>query len=65
MAQTICSICVYTVEMLTALAFFSKNYTKKLNSNFLIWLVGLCLFVPASFLFNIFNNEIYNLTLSF
>lgn len=65
MAQTICSICVYTVEMLTALAFFSKNYTKKLNSNFLIWLVGLCLFIPASFLFNILNNEIYNLTLSF
>lgn len=65
MAQTICSICVYTVEMLTALAFFSKNYAKRFDSNFLVWLVGLCLFIPASFLFNIFNNEIYNLTLSF
>lgn len=65
MAQTICSICVYTVEMFTALAFFSKNYSKKIRSDFLIALIGFALFIPASFLFNLFNNEIYNLTLSF
>lgn len=65
MEQILCSICVYTVEMFTALTFFSKNYTKKFKSNIILVLIGLCIFIPASFLFNIFNNEIYNLTLSF
>ena len=65
MEQTLCSICVYTVEMFTAFAFFSKNYNKKIKSNFLLLFIGLCLFIPGSFLFNLYNNEIINLTLFF
>lgn len=65
MEQTLCSIGVYTIELFTAIAFFSKNYSKKVKSNIVLVFIGFCIFIPSSFLFNIINNEIINITLSF
>lgn len=65
MAELIYNVLIYIFEMLIAFAFFSKKYSKKLNSNCKIILIGLLLFVPCAFVFLLFTNEIINLTLFF
>lgn len=59
------TIIVYFFEMLTSFCYFSKIYEKKKKSNLKILLIGLLLFIPISFIFKIFGNEIINLTLFF
>lgn len=65
MLQTIVMLIVYIFEMLTSFCFFLRIYGKKLKSNFLILFIGLLLFIPSSFVFNIFGNEIINLLIFF
>ncbi len=65
MLQSLVMIIVYIFGMLTSFCFFSRIYEKKLKSNLLILLIGLLLFVPSSFIFNIFEKEIINLTVFF
>lgn len=65
MQKAIVMIIVYVFEMLTSFCFFSRIYEKKLKSNFFILFIGLLLFIPSSVIFNIFGNEIINLTVFF
>lgn len=65
MSAVIYDICIYILEMLIAFAFFQRNYNKKRKSNYIIFLIGLLLFLPCSFIFTLFENEIINLTLFF
>lgn len=65
MLRSIVMIIVYIFEMLTSFCFFSRIYEKKKKSNLIILLIGLLLFIPSSFIFNIFGNEILNTTLFF
>ena len=65
MQQTIYNVVIYIVAMFIAFAFFSRCYTKRPKSNLLIMLIGCALFIPSSFAFTLFNNEIINLSLFF
>lgn len=65
MSRSIVMIIVYIFEMLTSFCFFSRIYEKKQKSNLIILLIGLLLFIPSSFVFNLFENEIINLTVFF
>lgn len=65
MSKTIVMILVYIFELLTAFCFFSRIYEKKQKSVLLNLLIGLLLFLPSSIIFNIFGNEIINLTVFF
>lgn len=56
---------VYAFELLISFCFFLRIYRKRIKSNFLILFVGMLLFAPSSFIFNIFGNEIINLLLFF
>ena len=58
-------IFVYAFEMVVSFCFYSRIYQKKIKSNALILLIGLLLFIPASLVFNLFENEIINLIVFF
>ena len=58
-------IFVYAFEMVVSFCFYSRIYQKKVKSNALILLIGLLLFIPASLVFNLFENEIINLIVFF
>lgn len=58
-------IFVYAFEMVVSFCFYSRIYQKKIKSNALILLIGLLLFIPASLVFNLFENEIINLSVFF
>lgn len=65
MSRSIVMIFVYIFEMVTSFCFFARIYEKKQKSHFLILLIGLLLFLPSSFIFNLFENEIVNLIVFF
>lgn len=65
MARIIFNFCIYIFEMLIAFTFFSKNYSKRFESNIKIFAVGFLLFMSGAALFVLFNNEIINLTVFF
>lgn len=58
-------IFVYAFELVVSFCFYSRIYQKKVKSNALILLIGLLLFIPASLVFNLFENEIINLIVFF
>lgn len=58
-------IFVYAFELVVSFCFYSRIYQKKIKSNALILLIGLLLFIPASLVFNLFENEIINLIVFF
>lgn len=58
-------IFVYAFEMVVSFCFYSRIYQKKIKSNAMILLIGLLLFIPASLVFNLFENEIINLIVFF
>lgn len=64
MSRPFVMIFVYTFEMITSFVFFTRIYEKKQKS-FLILLIGLLLFLPSSFIFSLFENEIVNLFVFF
>lgn len=51
--------------MLIVFAFFQRNYSKKLKSNYKIFLLGGLLFIGSSFIFLWLSNMVINLTLFF
>lgn len=65
MSRPIVMIFVYIFEMITSFCFFARIYEKKQKSNSLILLIGLLLFLPSSFIFSLFENEIVNLIVFF
>lgn len=64
MSISIVMIIVYLFEMFISFCFFSRIYEKKKRISTTI-LIGLLLFVPSAFIFNLCNNEIINTTLFF
>lgn len=58
-------ILVYAFEALISFCFYSRICEKKIKSNALILLIGLLLFIPASLIFNMFENEAINLSIFF
>lgn len=58
-------IFVYAFELVVSFCFYSRIYQKKIKSNALILLIGLLLFIPASLVFNLFENETINLIVFF
>lgn len=65
MSKTIVLIFVYIFEMLTSFSFYSRIYEKRQKSNLTIFIIGLLLFIPSSFIFNIIGNEVLNLVIFF
>lgn len=59
------TVIVYIFEMLISFCYFSRIYEKKQKSNLIIFLIGLLLFIPSSVIFNLFENEIINITVYF
>ena len=59
------NVLIYFFEMLIAFAYFSRAYEKKLKNNFIVMLVGSLMFVPAAYVFELFNSEVINLSLFF
>ena len=59
------NVLIYFFEMLIAFAYFSRAYEKKLKNNFIVMLVGSLIFVPAAYVFELFNSEVINLSLFF
>lgn len=64
MSRAIVMIIVYLFEMLTSFCFFSRIYERKKSITTTI-LIGLLLFIPSSFVFSLFENEIINLVVFF
>ncbi len=64
MSRTVVMIIVYLFEMLTSFCFFSRIYERKKSITTTI-LIGLLLFIPSSFVFSLFENEIINLIVFF
>lgn len=65
MSRPVLMMFVYLFEMIISFCFFTRIYEKKQKSNFLIILIGLLLFLPSSFIFSLFENEIINLIVFF
>ena len=65
MAKTLFEALIYFLEMLIAFTFFTRAYDKRIKNSFIIILIGSALFIPSSFIFLIYNNEIINLSLFF
>lgn len=65
MDRSIVMIFVYVFEMIISFCFFARIYEKKQKSNVWIFIIGLLLFLPSSFIFSLFENEIINLTVFF
>lgn len=65
MARILYDICIYIIEMLIAFAFFSRNYKRKIKSNWAILIIGIVLFLLGSFVFSSFGNEVINLCVFF
>jgi len=64
MARTVAIIIIYIFEMLTSFCFFSRAYERKKATGITL-LIGLLLFIPASIIFILFENEIINIVLFF
>lgn len=65
MSRPVLMMFVYLFEMIISFCFFTRIYEKKQKSNFLIILIGSLLFLPSSFIFSLFENEIINLIVFF
>lgn len=65
MEWTIYNVVLYIFSMLISFAFFNRGYPKRVKSSILIVLIGCALFIPSSFIFTLFDNEIINLSLTF
>jgi two-component sensor histidine kinase len=65
MSRNIVMVIVYIFEMLTSFCFFSRIYKKKQKSYLTVIFIGLLLFLPSSYIFSVFENEIINVTVFF
>lgn len=64
MSRSLVTLIVYIFEMLVSFCFFSRIYERKKKIGFIL-LIGLLLFIPSSYIFSLFENEIINLLVFF
>ena len=64
MSRSTVMFIVYIFELFISFCFYSRIYDRKKNLAITL-LIGLLLFIPSSYIFNLFENEIINLTVFF
>ena len=64
MSRSIVTLIVYIFELVISFCFYSRIYERKKNIGF-TFILGLVLFIPSSYVFSLFENEIINLIVFF
>ncbi len=64
MSRSVVILFIYIFELLVSFCYYSRIYERKKSIGLTV-LIGLVLFLPSSYIFSLFENEIINLTVFF